>query len=188
MFEKLRKYGINTTMLNQLEHLVTYNPDQLFIGDDSPLVSPVSPLLLRHCKQKKKVYKVLKNLGIYNIILVNTKPGKYVYLCKTSKGDVISSVVDKESGYTKRKSFASALLVLISMIENDIIEDVDPSLIPVSNNSAKLTLDTIDTANIPEDNRNALRSLIEGIKNGTIETDLVLSDNNQIVSSDTIIE
>lgn len=111
----LRPYGFNATLLNDLIEVTKYNPEQLFIANENKPIRVVSVSLLANSKQPKKLLKVLKQIGIYNMLCVNTRPDYYTFICKTYEGKLLTRESKKDMSYSR--AFSLALLEFIKRID-----------------------------------------------------------------------
>jgi hypothetical protein len=112
----LDKHEINTTLLIELSTLANDNPDQYCLSGTTPPLTPVSHLLLRHSRQPKKLQKIFKKLGIYNILRLRKQPGMYTYYGKAATGQVMMFEHVIEPGYNEIMACGAGILDFIRQI------------------------------------------------------------------------
>jgi hypothetical protein len=115
----LIEYGINNEILTELALLSKYNPEQNFLNNNIPR-TPVSRYLLSLSKRPKKLEKVLKNIGIYNIIFINKDIDNICFMCKTRYGSIFKYEIPKSESKSIRNTCKLALLYFIDKIINKV--------------------------------------------------------------------
>ena len=165
---KLRKLGVNTTSLLEISLLAMYNPDQLCLVDNSVPLSPVSHLFLSYSKRKRKMAKVMKTLGIFNILYIKKNPDKHIFMGKAKTGKLLHTEFMKNE-FSYRKATAMALLNFVDQI-NDVNFEVDEEATKglIENNQA-ITMDNIDASGLAPEVITSIKDLISRVQSGEFE-------------------
>lgn len=158
----LEKIGINITMLTEITLLATYNPDQLCLANNAIPVVPVSHVLLRYSKRPKKLLKIFKKLGIYNILLINKEADSYTFMGKSFSGGLLSYSIPKGLGVTPKIACGLAILDFVGQVLTPRAINTEDSTEAMVN----IDMDNLADANISPEVRESIQDLIKRIKNG----------------------
>ncbi len=106
----LASLGINDSMLTLIVTMIKNNEDYSCMLNSNKTITDVSPIFLNKSKASSKLYKVLKDLGIYNISYVVIKQGYYTFRCKLSKGDILQFEIIKDKKVNFKMATGLAIL------------------------------------------------------------------------------
>lgn len=106
--------GMNSTILNDLVRLAKNNPDQISMAETFVAQSKVSPYLLHMTKYPTKLQKILADIGIYNIVLLEMAPGVFTVTARLSNNQLVSKDIPKDTVKNTADALKTAILSFIA--------------------------------------------------------------------------